>query len=97
MTDANIKGMEEATKDVNTTPTKVLEESLNALFGDVKQELRTKLPPEQGVSISKLEKCTLSKTGGPADVLIWLHKRSEEKGVDMWIGGSRMRASVVSV
>jgi CBS domain-containing protein len=33
-----------------------------------------------GVSISKREKCTLSKTGGHADLLIWLPKRIEERG-----------------
>ncbi len=50
-----------------------------------------------GVSISNLEKCTLSKTGCPADVLIWLHKRIEEKSVKVWTVCSLMRSSVVSV
>jgi hypothetical protein len=77
-------------------------DDVSAMRVDSRKEKRKQMPvqtrsTDEGVSISKLEKCTLSKTGGPADVLICLHKRSEEKGVDMWIGGSRMRSSVVSV
>ncbi len=30
----------------------------------------------------KSEKCTLSKTGGRADLLIWLHKRIEEESFE---------------
>ena len=51
----------------------------------------------EGVRISKPEKCTLSKTGSRVDVLIWLPLGSAEKSVDMWIGCSRMKSSVVSV
>ena len=36
-----------------------------------------------GVSIAKGEKYTLSKTKGCADLLIWLHKRIEEKGFEV--------------
>jgi hypothetical protein len=37
-----------------------------------------------GVSLSKLEKCTLSKTGCLAELFIWLPKRIEEKGFGVW-------------
>jgi hypothetical protein len=37
-----------------------------------------------GASISKLEKCTLSKTRGPPAVLKRLRKRTEERGVELW-------------
>ena len=41
-----------------------------------------------GVMISKREKCTLSKTGGRADVLMCLHKRIEEKSFEVREGFS---------
>src|SRR5216683_1533465 len=50
-----------------------------------------------GVSISKREKCTLSKTGGRADLLIWLHKRIEEKGFEGCKVFPLARSSLVSV
>ncbi len=34
---------------------------------------------EYGVSISNAEYRTLSKTGGSADILLWLHRRIVEK------------------
>ena len=36
-----------------------------------------------GVSASKAENCTLSKTGDRADALIWLHKWIEEKDFEV--------------
>jgi hypothetical protein len=36
-----------------------------------------------GGSIAKREKCTLSKTEGCADLLIWLPRRIEEKGFEV--------------
>ena len=50
-----------------------------------------------GVSISKREKCTLSKTRGRADLLIWLHKRIEEKSFESWKVFPLARSSLVSV
>ena len=50
-----------------------------------------------GVSISKREKCTLSKTEDLADLLTWLHKRIEEKGFDVWKVYLLARPSLVSV
>ena len=37
-----------------------------------------------GVSISKCEKCTLSKTECLADLLLWLPKRIEGEGFEVW-------------
>jgi hypothetical protein len=60
MTDANIKGMEDATRDMNTSYEKTLEESLNVMLVDVKHELARTLPPE------KRQNCNITiKITGP--------------------------------
>ena len=52
--------MEQATKDMNTTQEKALEENLNAMLVDVKRDLHRKLPPE------KRQNCTITiKITGP--------------------------------
>jgi hypothetical protein len=50
-----------------------------------------------GVSISKREKCTLSKTGCRADLLMWLPKRIEEKGFEVRKVSPLARSSPVSI
>jgi hypothetical protein len=47
MTNANIKGMGDAARDMNTSYKKALKENLNVMLVDVKHELTIKLPPEQ--------------------------------------------------
>jgi hypothetical protein len=51
----------------------------------------------EGVNISQREKCTLSKTGYLADLLICLLKRIEEKSFEAWNICSHVRLSMVSV
>jgi hypothetical protein len=50
-----------------------------------------------GVSISKPEKCTLSKIGGRADLLMWLHKRIEEKSFEVRKADALVQSSQVSI
>ncbi len=60
MTDANIKGMEDAVRDMGTSHEKALEENLNVMLVDVKKELAKTLPPE------KRQNCNITiKITGP--------------------------------
>lgn len=54
-------------------------------------------PAYEGVSLSKGEKYTRSKTECLADLLLWLPKRIEEKGFEVWSTCSLIRSSMRSV
>ena len=56
----------------------------DSLFMSTAQQKAAGVLVPLGVSISKREKCTLSKTGCLAELFIWLPKRIEEKGFGVW-------------
>src|SRR5712692_3609136 len=76
---------------------KWLHETYNAYVMMDGQDTLSIVRPSIGVSISKREKCTLSKTECFADLLIWLHKRVEEKDFGVWKVCSLVRSSMLSV
>ena len=56
----------------------------SSLFNRLQVGYQIIIAEVEGVSISKCEKCTLSKTECLTDVLLWLPKQIEEKGIEVW-------------